>query len=725
MPSYVGAVDPFIVLQPIEKTVYFGHIIILTAGEAALVQDHVTNNEILLVTGVASQPRFHALPKFGFTVAQYDGVAATADAEHYYLEIDESEFNAFESADGFDEEITPNNASPETRSRETFGVIYAEGATYLRWENVFVYKLTDDRFVIHLGDNAKLHPDYRGTLGSGGGQINCLSFEVQNFSVYPVFYNEIIIGTPETDHSLLSNLSFGSSGHTGFEQSNKAIWRDGTKNPTAAINWGAQRLFNLTSSGSDPSEAMRRDQIEALITAGGAVMKSEVDDHIQLAQLTEHVDGDGRHNSYNNAIYFYSATNTEADERYNENTASQTLISTTINSIVSTLITLDGPADLSQLKRGDVIVANEGGVEGRIQVDAFNDGADTITTYTTSWQGTPPVATEPIVVYRAVVKVLKPDDVGGAGRWIRLGGNITDHQQLNGIGTNTHAQIDAHIANQSNPHVVTIGQLNLQASDLPNHASRHTNAGQDKIQDATVSVPGLMTAAQATQLNALVTNLGTGDPLDADTLDGLDSTAFSSTGHTHTGLPPAAHAATHITGGSDVVANATPSLAGLMSSADKTKLNGITQGAGGGFDADLLDGQHAAAFLLSGTADIDQEIVLKIPVAAPSTGIHLESIVPIEFSGTITAVRLHAAVVGGTNTTVRVHKIDNLATENPATVNDPLTSAGFTLSAGARSTLSTSGFLFTALSQGLGLLLELTTGDAGYLTVTIKVRQIV
>lgn len=40
-----------------------------------------------------------------------------------------------------------------------------------------------------------------------------------------------------------------------------------------------------------------------------------------------------------------------------------------------------------------------------------------------------------------------------------------DHTQISNIGTNTHAQIDSHIASTSNPHSVTAAQLSLGTSD--------------------------------------------------------------------------------------------------------------------------------------------------------------------------------------------------------------------------------------------------------------------
>jgi len=105
-------------------------------------------------------------------------------------------------------------------------------------------------------------------------------------------------------------------------------------------------------------------------------------------------------------------------------------------------------------------------------------------------------------------------------------------------------------------------------------------------------------------------NDGSGSGLDADLLDGQDSTAFAAAGHshtgadivsgtidiarlpvgtgpgtvaagdhTHTGYASSSHGSTHAEGGPDAVPNATAVTGGLMSAADKAKLDGIEPGA--------------------------------------------------------------------------------------------------------------------------------------------------
>lgn len=50
-----------------------------------------------------------------------------------------------------------------------------------------------------------------------------------------------------------------------------------------------------------------------------------------------------------------------------------------------------------------------------------------------------------------------------SGNWLEISQGVTDHTQLSNIGTNTHVQIDSHIASNSNPHNVTKAQIGLSA----------------------------------------------------------------------------------------------------------------------------------------------------------------------------------------------------------------------------------------------------------------------
>lgn len=74
---------------------------------------------------------------------------------------------------------------------------------------------------------------------------------------------------------------------------------------------------------------------------------------------------------------------------------------------------------------------------------------------------------------------------------------ITDHTELSNIGTNTHAQIDTHIANTSNPHSVTKTQVGLSnvdnTSDLNKPISTATQTALNNKQDTLISGTNIKT----------------------------------------------------------------------------------------------------------------------------------------------------------------------------------------------------------------------------------------
>ncbi len=87
--------------------------------------------------------------------------------------------------------------------------------------------------------------------------------------------------------------------------------------------------------------------------------------------------------------------------------------------------------------------------------------------------------------------------------------------------------LTAHTSNTSNPHSVTAAQVGAAAAV-------HAHAGED-ITSGTVADARIDAAiTRDTEVMSIVTlNDGAGSTLDADLLDGLDSTAFAAAGHNH------------------------------------------------------------------------------------------------------------------------------------------------------------------------------------------------
>jgi ribose 5-phosphate isomerase RpiB len=120
----------------------------------------------------------------------------------------------------------------------------------------------------------------------------------------------------------------------------------------------------------------------------------------------------------------------------------------------------------------------------------------------------------------------------------------------------------------------------------------HTHSGSD-ITSGTVdaSVIDAAIARVADVFSIVLASDGTGSTLDADLFDGLNSTAFASASHSHSG--------DDITSGTVGEARIAAQLA-----RDNEVVGIVTanDGTGSGLDADLLDGMNSTAFQLTSTA---------------------------------------------------------------------------------------------------------------------------
>ena len=68
--------------------------------------------------------------------------------------------------------------------------------------------------------------------------------------------------------------------------------------------------------------------------------------------------------------------------------------------------------------------------------------------------------------------------------YVEISVGVTDHTALQNIGTNTHAQIDTHIANTSNPHGVTKTQVGLSNVDNTSDANKPISTAQQTALNA-------------------------------------------------------------------------------------------------------------------------------------------------------------------------------------------------------------------------------------------------
>lgn len=171
--------------------------------------------------------------------------------------------------------------------------------------------------------------------------------------------------------------------------------------------------------------------------------------------------------------------------------------------------------------------------------------------------------------------------------------------------------------------------------------SSHIGSGGNQHADATTTVSGFMSRVDKTKLDGIqdgaevnqnafskIAVSGQSD-VDADTKTdtltlvggtGITITTNASTDAvtiTATGTAlPAAHASTHVTGGTDVIANAVASgNSGLMSGADKAKLDGLPSSA-----LSTTGGTMTGAITLSGAPTSNNHAATKLYVDRASVG---------------------------------------------------------------------------------------------------------
>lgn len=102
------------------------------------------------------------------------------------------------------------------------------------------------------------------------------------------------------------------------------------------------------------------------------------------------------------------------------------------------------------------------------------------------------------------------------------GGGTTDHTALSNIGTNTHAQIDSHLASTSNPHSVTKTQVGLANADNTSDANKPISTATQTALDlkaplASPTFTGIVTLPTATVTLANMADIATDSFIGRDT----------------------------------------------------------------------------------------------------------------------------------------------------------------------------------------------------------------
>lgn len=359
------------------------------------------------------------------------------------------------------------------------------------------------------------------------------------------------------------------------------------------------------------------------------------------------------------------------------------------------------------------------------------------------------------------------------------GGGVTDHTLLTNIGTNTHAQIDtaiaastSHIADTSNPHSVTKAQVGLSNADNTSDANKpvstatqtalngksdtsHTHVSSDitdlaeTIEDTigTKVVAGTNVTVNYNDTTGVTTIAASGGS-SVGALDDLTDVAISSpstgqvikyngsawvndsdatggggTNATNLSTTTAASTVTVVsdTGTDAVIPAATAVAAGVLTSTDKSKLDGIAAGAtANSSDATLLaranhTGTQTASTISDFSTAADARIAAEISTGT-GTNVRATSptlVTPALGVATATSINKVAVTAPTTSATLTIANLGTLATSGAFSIT-------LTATATTNVTLPTTGTLAT-VSGALGTPTSATLTNATGLPIATGV----
>jgi len=223
------------------------------------------------------------------------------------------------------------------------------------------------------------------------------------------------------------------------------------------------------------------------------------------------------------------------------------------------------------------------------------------------------------------------------------------------------------------------GELAINYTDSKLYFKKSDGTIDSFIPVAVTSVGGNTGAVTDSQLLSSIKNVdGAGSGLDADTLDGLNSSSFylssnpsSYTSNTGTVTSVSATAPIISSGGATPTVSipaATSSVDGFMTAAYATKLNGIAAGAQVNVPTDL--GVTAAATTLTVTSSTGANVV--IPASTTALAGLITAAETVKLNGIAAGAQVNTGINSGTNTGDQTNISGNAATATALSANLPV-----------------------------------------------------